>query len=343
MKQYIVLDFDDVIAKTMEEGFLVNVNNHQYNLSGEGAHTWELREFTQWNASATTGFNEETIERLFAEIEYKNVGEVPNAIRTIRHMITEGDSIQIVTANPNVQGIRLWLNDRGLKDVPLTHNRHKTSFMAPRGFKVIVEDKPKTLKAASNLGYHAIRFLRPWNQNLSSPMGDETVLTFDWGSRSNEHTARNWYDVYEIIRQLRTQKTNPDMPDALESLDGIINRAMTQTEEEFLSDRREILDDEVVTNENGAKQTDLKARYDLLPALAIARVAQVMHHGAEKYGEDNWRGLGVRECHNHTLGHAIAFNSYSEDVDGLEDLAHAATRALMTLELALAEWVRDGK
>jgi hypothetical protein len=67
--------------------------------------------------------------------------------------------------------------------------------------------------------------------------------------------------------------------------------------------------------------------------LAIKSVAQVLHHGEQKYGLDNLGRLSVEECHNHTLGHAISFNRSNT----IEDLAHTACRALMTLELALRE------
>lgn len=89
----------------------------------------------------------------------------------------------------------------------------------------------------------------------------------------------------------------------------------------------------VYIKENGAKQSDLKARYDLLPARAMHEVAQVLKSGAEKYGETNWRGLSVDEIHNHTLYHAIQFNG----TQSLEDLSHTATRALMALEMYLYE------
>jgi hypothetical protein len=92
-----------------------------------------------------------------------------------------------------------------------------------------------------------------------------------------------------------------------------------------------------ITNIKGAKQSDIEARFDLLPALAVKRVAQVLHRGEQTYGAANWRRLSVEECHNHTLGHAIGFNRSN----AIEDLAHTACRALMTLELALVEEERQ--
>ena len=90
-------------------------------------------------------------------------------------------------------------------------------------------------------------------------------------------------------------------------------------------------DFDVVTNTKGAKQTDLRARYDLLPGRAIAAVAGVLNRGEQIYGKDNWRGLSVNEINNHTIGHLIDYLVTGE----IENLEHAACRALMALEIAL--------
>ena len=339
MKQYIVIDFDDVIAETFEQGFLVNLNNHQYASTGEGSITWVKEDFTKWDAEWTTGFSKETIQRLFANVEYKNVGQVNFAVKGIRTLVKEGHSVQVVTANPNEEGIRIWMDQIGLRDIPLTSTPDKITFMLQRGFKVIIDDKPKTLRDASRSGYQAIRFERPWNANLSSPKGDGTVLTFEWGSWKNEHTASIWHSVVKIIADLSEdtgllpgQKyTGPmgttTMPVEFK-MSGMYDEILVPLEDDkYITPSG----DPVTTNANGAKQTDLKARYDLLPALAVAEVAGVLNRGAETYGEDNWRGLSVNEILNHVIGHAIAYLNTGDE----EDLAHAATRGLMALEIHL--------
>ena len=45
------------------------------------------------------------------------------------------------------------------------------------------------------------------------------------------------------------------------------------------------------TNDKGGKQSALPYRCDLLPAQALLAIANVLHHGAVKYGPDNWRKI----------------------------------------------------
>lgn len=88
----------------------------------------------------------------------------------------------------------------------------------------------------------------------------------------------------------------------------------------------------VIENERGAKQSASPARLDLLPALATLRVGEVLKEGAEKYGEDNWRGLSVGDHLNHMLVHVYAHLAGDSQDD---HLAHAACRAMMALETRL--------
>ena len=374
MRQYIVFDFDDVIAETFTE-FLVHLNKHQdgYGSLGRDMHNWVKEDFKKWDAAWTTGFSDETIQGLFAKIDYKKVDAVMQSVITIRSLVKDGHSVQIVTANPNFEGIRDWLDDNALADIPLTSTRNKMKFMEERGFSVIIDDKPKTLRDASRRGYHAVRFERPWNKNVSSPKGDGTVLTFDWGTWKNEHSVASWYQLFVLIKDLSRDEVKAfstvQVPVEF-NMTGMYDQILTEVEQ-FASDRREILPEPakgdpndriispyiedhrvtfptqkleemdvalmkrsaegILTNANGAKQTDLRARYDLLPALAVAEVAGVLNRGAEKYGEDNWRGLSVNEILNHVIGHAIAYLRTGDE----EDLAHAATRGLMALEIHL--------
>lgn len=91
-------------------------------------------------------------------------------------------------------------------------------------------------------------------------------------------------------------------------------------------------DSPVVVSENGAKQSDSPYRSDLLPPQATLAVAKVLKDGAAKYGDDNWRGLTVRDLLNHALTHALAYLSGDTQDDHLE---HFACRALMALETAI--------
>jgi hypothetical protein len=91
--------------------------------------------------------------------------------------------------------------------------------------------------------------------------------------------------------------------------------------------------DETQVNEKGGKQSKFVTRLDLVPAKAIREVGVVLHHGANKYGIDNWRLIEAREHLSHALQHCYAYL----DKPSTEDLSHAATRLLMALEMHLLE------
>jgi 5'(3')-deoxyribonucleotidase len=97
-------------------------------------------------------------------------------------------------------------------------------------------------------------------------------------------------------------------------------------------------DDTVVVNENGAKQSRIDGRFDLIPARALKEVAKVYAEGADKYGEDNWKGLSIDEINNHVYNHLYC---YQEEANA-EDLSHAACRILMALQLHLEELDKVG-
>lgn len=90
--------------------------------------------------------------------------------------------------------------------------------------------------------------------------------------------------------------------------------------------------EEIEVLPNGAKQSKLDYRMDLMPARATLAVAGVLAEGAAKYGEENWRGIPVRAHLNHALVHAEKWKlgDISED-----HLGHFTCRALMALEIQL--------
>ena len=85
----------------------------------------------------------------------------------------------------------------------------------------------------------------------------------------------------------------------------------------------------LIDSNTGAKQSKIPYRFDLLPPLALASVAQVLERGALKYGDDNWLPIPVRQHLNHAIMHVLAWMAEDEQED---HLAHAATRILMALE-----------
>jgi hypothetical protein len=94
-----------------------------------------------------------------------------------------------------------------------------------------------------------------------------------------------------------------------------------------------IPDQDITTNELGGKQSYTGTRYDLLPTIALECIANVLHTGALKYGEDNWKLIPCNEHVNHAIRHLIRYNEFR----CTEELSHAATRSIFALFTHLTE------
>jgi hypothetical protein len=69
-----------------------------------------------------------------------------------------------------------------------------------------------------------------------------------------------------------------------------------------------------------------KPRLELIPSSALIELARVLMHGAEKYGDQNWRnGMAWSRLFGAAQRHLWAWNT-GEDIDpesGMPHLAHA--------------------
>lgn len=90
--------------------------------------------------------------------------------------------------------------------------------------------------------------------------------------------------------------------------------------------------DAFTTNDNGGKQSDIEARFDLIDPLALRELARVLHEGAKVYGEggDNWRRIPVNDHLNHAVAHVYRFleGDMSED-----HLPHAFCRLMFAVAM----------
>lgn len=88
----------------------------------------------------------------------------------------------------------------------------------------------------------------------------------------------------------------------------------------------------VVVNESGGKQSKLDYRFDLIDPSAMFALANICATGAEKYGEWNWRRIGVNDNLNHALAHIYAYLAGDTQDEHLE---HAFCRVMFALSLHL--------
>lgn len=96
----------------------------------------------------------------------------------------------------------------------------------------------------------------------------------------------------------------------------------------------------IETLSNGAKQSVSPYRPELLPPKAILAVAAVLKQGAEKYGDQNWRGIPISDNLSHALTHIFAYIA-GDTTD--EHLKHAACRILFATELDIEAKEKPGK
>jgi hypothetical protein len=87
-------------------------------------------------------------------------------------------------------------------------------------------------------------------------------------------------------------------------------------------------DAEIVTNENGGRQSKVEFACHLLDGPAILELAKVLQYGATRYERDNWRLISQEDHINHALVHLFAYLSGDEQDDHLE---HAFCRLMMAL------------
>jgi hypothetical protein len=93
---------------------------------------------------------------------------------------------------------------------------------------------------------------------------------------------------------------------------------------------------------SGMKHDDNKLQWSLLPWRELQEVVEVLMHGAEKYGPNNWQELdNAKQRYTDALMRHMAdyMKGYSYDLDsGKHHMAHIACNALFLLWLE-----RNGK
>lgn len=88
-------------------------------------------------------------------------------------------------------------------------------------------------------------------------------------------------------------------------------------------------DAEIITNEQGGRQSKTDYAFQLMPPQAMFSIAQVLHFGAQKYEPNNWKKIPLEDHLNHVIGHIYAHLAGDTQDDHLE---HAGCRMMMALE-----------
>ena len=100
-------------------------------------------------------------------------------------------------------------------------------------------------------------------------------------------------------------------------------------------------------NAKGFRKYDSdKPRMDLVPPKAIREVAEVLTHGAKKYGDHNWRQVDKRTRYAAAAQRHLNSWLSGEDTDpdsGLPHLAHALCSLAMLRECEIEGLGRDDR
>jgi hypothetical protein len=90
----------------------------------------------------------------------------------------------------------------------------------------------------------------------------------------------------------------------------------------------------IVTNDQGAQQSAVAYRFDLIDPPALFALARVLDYGAKRYTENNWRGIPTRSHVNHALVHLFGYLAGDQQDD---HLSHALCRVHMALAAAIEQ------
>lgn len=91
-------------------------------------------------------------------------------------------------------------------------------------------------------------------------------------------------------------------------------------------------DASITTNEAGGSQSYVPVRFDLIDGKALFAMASVLHEGAVKYGDNNWRKIKIEDHLNHLIMHAYAYLS-GDRTDA--HLSHIMCRAMFSQAVEL--------
>ena len=212
-------------------------------------------------------------------------------------------------------------------DLPKTESY---GFYLGRDMQIIVDEKPD-----------GIVTLPGWKNSTGAKL--EVALCENLGIRQVEYVDLiTTYDQHaeKIKEQLGVNEplvseetiTTPDGREVDVTRFGPPSRNQARYEEDFVPYEENPERQRAISG--AVKDNRSKSRVDLIPAVALEKVGEVMGYGARKYKAHNWRlGLSWSQTMGSILRHLYAF-SEGEDADpetGISHVAHAACQVLFLL------------
>jgi hypothetical protein len=138
-----------------------------------------------------------------------------------------------------------------------------------------------------------------------------------------------WFE--SELQSARQQQQDPSMLSEYTDITSVPMNQQTQATKDTASAP-------LHTNKKGGVQSHLTQSFHLLPVDAVTAVAEVLFHGAKKYGQNNWRLIPVIDHLNHALYHVFLYIAGNRSEN---HLSHAACRLLMALEQDIHRVIGD--
>lgn len=174
----------------------------------------------------------------------------------------------------------------------------------------------------------------------------DTILNTDCFCQTGDPTCQDWNTPEERARRIHENvmrdiayydKDVIPIPDPLDEAEWAVPidfEVQKNTSRNATIDLIAGRDAPIVINENGAGQSYIPTRFDLVDGKAMFEMAKVLHEGAEKYGANNWRGIPIDDHLNHLIMHAYAYLAGDRSD---EHLSHIMCRAMFAQAVEIEE------
>lgn len=287
----VLVDIDGPVANLLDEWLRLYNIDYDDNLVPGQIKTWDMTPYVKEFCG------HKIYDYLDGEI-YDGVNPVPGAFDGVKKLRDMGHRVVFVTSSPEGTGDAkyTWLKRNGLLgDYKLSDNyveAHDKSIV--RG-DILVDDR---IENVSNFPGETILWDAPYNRDVT-----------------HRFRAKNWGDVVGYVGSLVSYLESNKIRDT--KAHTVIHGVGT--------------DAPVAVSDNGAKQSALPYRFDLVDPTVLFSLANILAEGSAKYGEWNWRGIGVGDNLNHALTHIYAYLAGDKQDD---HLGHAFCRLMFAKSVA---------
>jgi len=160
-------DFDGVVADTAET--FIRLACEEY-----GHCSFSLEDITNFQVELCLDMNPDIVTTIFNRILLHSVEvglkPMPGAVRVLEEM-TEHATVTLVTARPDPEPVRLWLDSvmpaevcQCIRIVAMGAHDDKPRHIREHGLEYFIDDRAETCLQLDRAGLNPIVFSQPWNR-----------------------------------------------------------------------------------------------------------------------------------------------------------------------------------